>query len=110
MIEEVHKEFVEFGVNKYGEVVKAKDLPIDFKIEYEELNPMMEDFVKILKDKNISAIALTYVDSAGFTPKIEKEIFRLEHVKKVTIKEYYICINRRKFFFNAIFDFYGIDR
>lgn len=110
MIEEVHKEFITLSVNKYGEVVERKKSPIDFKIEYEELNPMMQDLVKILKDKSMNAIALTYVDSSGFVPKIEKEVFRLEHVKKVIIKEYYICINRRKFFFNAIFDFYGIDR
>ena len=77
MIEEVQKEFITLSLNKYGEVVEAKDSPIDFKIEYEELNPMMKDLVKILKDKNISSIALTYVDNSGFMPKIEKEVFRL---------------------------------
>lgn len=110
MIETIKKEFVSCSVNKYGEIVEVVDTPVDFTIEYEEPNAMCKDIIKILKDEHIHALAMTSIEDGGFIPKLEKTILRLVDVKEIIFKEYYMLINGRRILYNAIFNFYGIDR
>lgn len=109
MIETIKKEFVNCILNKYGEVVEVINIPIDFKIEYKKLNAMCKDIVKILKDEHIHSLSLISIDDSGFMPEIERITFRLVDVKKIVFQEYYMLIDGRKFLYNAIFNFYGID-
>lgn len=109
MIETIKKEFVNCIVNKHGEIVEVINTPINFKIEYKKLNAMCKDIIKILKDEHIHSLSLTSIDDSGFTIEIERITFRLADVKKIVFQEYYMLIDGRRFLYNAIFNFYGID-
>ena len=109
MIEKIHKEFNRLALNNRSEVINIGESPIDFELEYDEINSMGKDLIKELKDKNVYALSLTMVNDRGFLPEIEKTILELAWVDKIIIRDYYMLIDGRKILFNGIFNFHGIS-
>ena len=107
MDEKIVKEFVTLSYNKYGELVETTEPQrISIDVEYDDLNPMCRDFLKMLKDDNVFSFSITTVDSySSFEPKIARWYYDLINISKIEFKEYYLMINDTKIFYNAIFDF-----
>lgn len=106
VIETVHKEFVAFTYDKYGELCDTpKRYDVDFEITYGDLNAMCKDLLKILRDKDVQKFWISHpIYHLGYY-EIEDSYFDLEFVKKIKFEEYYLEIDGYKIFYNAIFDF-----
>lgn len=105
MIEHIHKDVCTFDFNKHGESIGALKYNIDFDVEYEKLNPMCRDLLKIIKDENCFKFWICCPQWKGLHYELEDVYFDMEWIDKITFHDYYLIIDRFKVFYNAIFNF-----
>ena len=100
------------SIDKYGKYIEDSEetIKVEYEIEYEDnLPPKMQDFIKLLKEDGVLAIWVAYYEG-GFNNGIVERVWNFEYIDKITFKSYYLEINGRKIFYDAIFDFYKAKR
>ena len=103
----IEKEFVTVTLNKHGEVVKTSDpIPIRINVEINTtLNKMCQDLLDLIKKDGVFGFYITHPINKLIRVEIIQSFYDLEYVEDIVFEDYYLMIDGRKIFYNAIFDF-----